>query len=205
MMNTVTPCILPSSVRALARVPTVPALTTALGDSMPLLPGRPQGDAEGRATSAVTGGASLSRLWTCLSWAHADLSLSHVTSLYSSIRILDLLHQRLGQHPWINEAVNEGTHSRLASSSFTSCSCCHVARLADRSLCELAQLLAVLILGDTQLCHDVLSVERPRLKVLDARQIRLCCVIIAALNVRLCAAKKHANAVRLQLQCLRAF
>ena len=58
-MNTFTPCILPSSVRQLARVATVPALTTAMGDSMPLLPGRPQDeDVDGRATSVMTGGES---------------------------------------------------------------------------------------------------------------------------------------------------
>ena len=60
VLNTFTPCILPSSVRALARVPTQNALAERLSDTMPLLAARPRGAAEGdegRATATVTGGA----------------------------------------------------------------------------------------------------------------------------------------------------
>jgi len=42
-VNTFTPCILPASVRALAKVPSMPALATTLADTMPLLGETPTG------------------------------------------------------------------------------------------------------------------------------------------------------------------
>ncbi len=62
-MNTFTPCILPASVRALARVPTMPALAEQMADTMPLLAARPRlGDADSRATGVSTAGAC------CVGW-----------------------------------------------------------------------------------------------------------------------------------------